>query len=106
MDEARRHLERIRRNVEQLKGKRTVSAEELLSESFMRKHSKHDSLEELARAGGFLKPGEHLTENRFRAIPDGLWDSWIREATDFPTWKAMLDAAATEYVNREVSKGI
>ena len=106
LDEAQRKLRRLRDNLEKFEGTRTVPLEDLVTPAFLGTHTKHSSLEQLVREGRFLPPGEALTAERFEAIPSDAWDTWIARTTKFPTWRALLDAAAAEYIKRWLVEGL
>ena len=106
LDEMRRKLDRLKRNLKAVDGVHSVPSEELLTPAFLRAHSRFDSFEALVRGGDFVQPGDQLTAEKFRAIPDKAWDQWIAKATDFRDWKQMQEAAGAEYLKRKVAEGL
>jgi len=106
LEEARRSIERMERNVKAIRGTHEVTISELLTPEFLRKHSRFASVEDLMIAGGFMAKSEALTRERFKAIPDKALDEFVSKETNFPDWKAMIGAAAGEYARRRMLDGI
>ena len=106
LDEMKRKFDRLKKNLKAVDGVHSVPIEELLTPAFLRAHSEFDSFEALVRDGAFVQPGDQLTAERFRAIPDKAWDEWIAKATDFPDWKQMQEAAGAEYLKRKIAEGL
>jgi hypothetical protein len=94
-----RGIENLRKKLEDLEkranslGGLQILVSELLSPSFVSKHTRFSSAEELFEAGGFKVE----TEEDLAAIPDDLWDLYIQSVSEFKNWQAMLDEAIKEW---------
>jgi hypothetical protein len=97
-----RGLRRLQENLRAVSGTNEVPFPELFSPAFMRKHSSHDSIESLIRAGGWSV----RSEQDFTAIPDAEWDAHVREHTRFPSWADMKRSAAEEWIAAKLTKGL
>src|SRR5438309_11632584 len=106
LDEMKRKFDRLKKNLKAVDGVHSVPIEELLTPAFLRAHSEFDSFEALLRDGAFVKPGDQLPAERFRAIPDKAWVEWIAKATDFPDGKQMEEPAGAEYLKRKLAEGL
>ena len=40
----------------------------------------------------------------FEAIPDGPWDAYVQQTTQFRSWKEMQKSAAQEWTAKKVKK--
>lgn len=78
----------------------SVSFAELFTPSFMGRHSRLSSFEQLIEAGGFKVD----SEQDFLGIPDSEWEAVVQRETSFPSWEAMQAAAASEWVQRQLDK--
>ncbi|MUG86896.1 hypothetical protein GNP92_11145 [Paenibacillus timonensis] len=83
-----------------LQGQRTmeedpshISLSSLFHESFMRKHSSHNSFEEFLEKGNF----QAETHEDINNINDELLNRHVVRETDFASWNSMLDTATKEY---------
>ncbi|GBF75547.1 hypothetical protein PA598K_03964 [Paenibacillus sp. 598K] len=83
-----------------LQGQKTIqddpsqpSLEKLFPASFMRKHSKFSSFQELQEKGNFQAD----TLQDMDKIAGELLDRHIDRETDFPDWQTMLDTAKREF---------
>lgn len=91
-------LQELQSRARRLDGTHQVPAGELFSHEFMRRNSRFGSFDEMLAASGF-----HVeTTEDFAAIPDQEWDAFVRASTSFPDWKAMQEAAATEWAGRKL----
>jgi hypothetical protein len=106
LDEVGKTLDRLEKNVKELRGTHKVSITELLTPEFMRRHSAFSSLEELLIAGQLMKVGEHVTKESLDAISQERFDKLVSEKTSFTNWDAMIRKASEEYINRKALKGI
>lgn len=97
LDEFRRKLERLSRNVENVSG--TVAFDDLFPPEFMRRYTDFATIQAMADASGFT------IESRedFEAIPDADWDAFVRSRTRFQTWQDMQAKAGEEYVGRRLN---
>lgn len=97
-DGFQKRLKQMADGIEQAKGRHEVPLSELFHPGFMRRHSRHGSIQELFDAGGFKV--ESMDD--FAAIPDAEWEREIRSSTDFADWKAMQEAAAAEWFHKRM----
>lgn len=98
LDGLQKQLKRMADGFERAKGTHEVSFGELFHPEFMRRHSRHSSIQELFDASGFkIDTNEDLA-----AIPDADWDRHIRSSTDFPDWVSMQKAAAGDWFKKRV----
>lgn len=66
--------------------------------SFLSKHTSFLALDDLLAASGFKVES---TED-FNAIPDDVWDNFIRSISNFQSWEAMLGAAGEEWLVKQL----
>jgi hypothetical protein len=97
-DELSKKLEKMAKAAEELDGELEVPIKELLTDAFMRMHTKYASVQELFDASGFVVN----TPDDFKAIPDDAWDQFIRGCSNFSDWNEMLQKATAEYVKRKM----
>jgi hypothetical protein len=87
-------LQRISDKAKGLDGKHNVPIPELLTRSFLAKHSKFNNAQELFDESGFtINSAED-----FKTIPEADWDKYISSVSDFNSWQEMLQSATAEYV--------
>ncbi len=96
--EVERALENKRRKGEELSGKREVGISELLTASFLRRHTRFSSVDELFEGSGFVV----ACQEDFDRIPEDKWNAFITKETKFGGWKEMLEAAAAKWVERSL----
>lgn len=98
LDGLQKQLQRMADGFERAKGTHEVSFGELFHPEFMRRHSRHSSIQELFDASGFKVE----TKEDLAAIPDTDWDRHIRSSTNFPNWESMKKTARTEWLKKRV----
>ena len=86
-DELQRELRDLSRKVAKLNGTHSVPIIELLTPTFVSKHTRFANMEEMFRASGFRLE----THEDFTAIPDDEWDEFIRSASSFPIGRLCLE---------------
>lgn len=71
---------------------------EFFPEEFMRLYTEFESME------AFLdgSPWEVEDQADFRAIPDGSFDDYVDEHTDFPSWEVMYQTAGKRLMERRL----
>lgn len=89
LDNLQKRLQKLANDAQALDGSHAVPLEELLNESFVRKHTQYSSLSEMIEKSGF----DVKSPEDFKAIPDDEWDKYIKSITSFADWKAMLGKA-------------
>ncbi len=97
-DELKNNLNKMADRAKELEGSHQVAIPDLLTESFVKKHTKFKDAQELFDESGFKIDN---TED-FKAIPDADWDNYIAGISDFDSWNEMLQAATAEYVKRKI----
>lgn len=93
-DEFEKSLQNVVDTVESINGVE-IDLNDLLSPSFMSRHSNFSSFSEFMEAGNF----HYENAEEFEAIPDESLDAFVKSQTDFETWEDMLSEAATEHVS-------
>lgn len=94
-------LERMQKQAESLSGTHSVDLKELLTDRFMREHTRFSSFDQFLKAGGFVVN----SKSDFEAIPDDVFDEYVSKSTNFRSWKDMLDTATQAYVDRRLGLG-
>lgn len=79
-----------------------VDFADLFDKTFMRHYTRYRTFEKFLAGGHF-----HIeSQNEFEALPETDMDAHVRRATQFSSWKEMLDTATDIYARRQmVSKG-
>lgn len=98
LDDLQRELSNMARRAEELDGTHEVPLNDLLTRSFMRKHSRFSSFDKFLDASPFTVE----TPEDFEAIPDAEMDAYVSSATDFDSWADMLGEATQEYISRKM----
>lgn len=98
LDKLQKQLKKMEKGAKELEKTTSVSFGELFTTSFMRKHTKFSSFDDLLSAGGF----EVNSSEDFEAIPDDVFDNYISSCTKFSSWKNMLDEATSEYALKKL----
>lgn len=98
LDGLKRGLDRLQEKVEALHGQHTIPMKDLLTNDFMRLHTKYDSLQAMFDQSPFTVN----SQEDFTAIPDDQWDDYIKSHTKFSTWKEMQTQAAQEFVKKQL----
>ncbi|NMO95076.1 hypothetical protein [Paenibacillus lemnae] len=70
-----------------------ISLSKLFNDSFMRKHTRHQSFDEFNEKGNFQVQTYEDVSN----ILEELYDRHVARETDFRDWNHMLDTAKKEY---------
>ena len=98
LEKLQKELENLSRKAEELDGKHSVPVSELLTDSFISKHTKFSSAEEMFNASGF----KIETQEDFTAIPDAEWDNFINSVSSFENWQSMLAEAGKEWAVKKL----
>jgi hypothetical protein len=75
-----------------------VPIRDLFNDAFVRAHSEFGSFDEMVAAS----PSDAETADELGLVPDGLWDEFVAETTDFEDEEAMVFAAIDEWVARQL----
>lgn len=97
-DELQQKLDDLAQNAEALDGEHSVPVSELLTDSFISRHTSFASSEAMFEASSF----KIETQEDFAAIPDDEWDAFIRSISSFDDWQSMLGAAGQEWAVRKL----
>jgi hypothetical protein len=96
--ELQNRLDVLSKSAEKLDGQHNVPVAELLTPSFLSKHTRVHSVDELFEGSGFkIESAED-----FEAVPDEKWDAYVCSISDFSNWEAMLSEAAKEWVSKQL----
>nr|WP_315248264.1 hypothetical protein [uncultured Duganella sp.] len=96
------NLDRVIKNVKQMKGPQNVSLPDLMPARFVAACSEFSSLQALFDASPFKID----SAADFAAIPDADWDAYIAEKTSYPSWEAMQRAAIGEFARAKLTAGL
>lgn len=69
---------------------------EILNESFMRRHTQYSSLKDMFSDSGY----SIKSVDDFKFVPITELDSLVATTTHFPSWARMLEEAGRSYLNR------
>lgn len=97
-DELADEFEELANRAERLEGEQEVPLEELLTPQFMRRYTEFESVDAMLEASDW----EVETQEDFEAIPEGPWDAFVVQHTDFRDWQSMLDQAGQEWATRQL----
>jgi hypothetical protein len=98
MDDLRRKLERMQRNIERIDGRHSIT--EILNPAFMRSNTPFANFEAMCAAIGV-----HSAEE-FTALPDDEWETHVRTTTRFQSWEEMQQAAAGAWAQTRLTEGL
>lgn len=98
LDEFEKDLEKMSKKAKDLDGKNEVSWDELFDNSFMAKHTKYQTIQELIDNSGF----KIESDQDFSNIPDEEWDSYIQKVTEFGSWEDMQGTATEKYIIKQM----
>ena len=93
LDQLQKKLKNIAKKAKELDGEHSVPVSELLTNSFIAKHTTYSTADEMFEASGFKVE----TQKDFSNIPDTEWDEYIRSNSSFADWQSMLGAATQEW---------
>lgn len=96
LNELERKLQSMSNRAKALQGTHKLS--DVLTPSFIQRHSRFKSVEELIEASGF---GAKSTDE-FVAVPKDNRDSFIRANTTFRGWNEMMQAAGPAWVKKKM----
>lgn len=100
LNSLQRRLRQMEAGARRLHGRHEVRLSELLHPGFMRRHTQFGTLEEmLAESEWAIESAED-----FKAIPDGPWDTYVRQTTRFRSWTEMHESAAREWMRKKAKK--
>jgi len=98
LNELSKKLGDLAKRAEALDGKHMVPINDLLSPTFVSKHTRFTTADQMFEASGF----KIETQEDFAAIPDDQWDVFIRSVSAFQDWQAMLAEAGKEWAAKKL----
>ena len=93
LDSLQKKLKKMSDGARELEGKHQVAISDLLTPSFLAKHTSCTNAQELFDRSGFKID----SAEDFKTIPDEEWDQYISSISKFSAWSEMLQAATMEY---------
>jgi len=97
-DKVKRELDRLGNKAKKLEGTNSVPFEELFTQSFLTKHTKFCSLDDMFGKSGFTVN----SQEDFGKIPDEEWNKFISNNSHFHSWEEMVYAAGQEWIKRQL----
>ncbi|HCO75000.1 MAG TPA: hypothetical protein DIT16_09125 [Clostridium sp.] len=98
LDQFQKKLKHMEKAAKDLENTHSVSLDELITSSFMRKYTNFTDFDVFLEAGNFIVN----SQEDFDAIPDSELDSHVRKTTKFSTWEDMLGEAGEEYTLKKL----
>ena len=90
-------LDKLKKKVEGLSGKKHIKMVELFNEVFMRKNTNFSNVEEMFEKSGLdINSGEDI-KNKEKA-----WDEFIKANTKYDGWETLLKVASMEWIKKEL----
>ena len=93
LDKLQKNLDKLAKSAEALDGTHTVSLDEVLTPTFISRHTRFANASELFEAGGFNAE----SQEDFEAIPEDDLDAFIQAESSFDSWQDMLGTAGQEW---------
>lgn len=98
LDKLNKKLQDLSKKAAQLDGNHSVPLTELLTNSFISRHTRFSSVDEMFEASGFKVD----TQEDFDAIPREKLDAFIQSVSPFSGWQTMLQGAAREWTAKQL----
>ncbi|MCB9497434.1 MAG: hypothetical protein H6686_11165 [Fibrobacteria bacterium] len=98
LDGLQKRLKQMADGAQRLNGRHEVSLGDLFPSSFMARHTRHATIQDLFDASGF----KIETMEDLEGVPHAQWDAHIRSTTIFPDWETMQRIAGAELVRRRM----
>lgn len=95
-DKLQKKLDTLAKNVRKLDGQHSVPVPDLLTPTFVARHTRFKSADELFDNSGF----KIESPEDFKAIPDEKWDAYIRSVSNFDGWNSMMSEATGEWAKK------
>jgi len=98
IDDTIEDLQDLQAAAEELDGDNSVPMEEMFPPEFIREHTEFESFEE------WLEGSQWQVDSQedFEDIPDGPFDDYVAETSDFDDWDDMFGTAGREWAAREL----
>lgn len=94
LEEFKRSLQKLEHKAEQIGGVRSVPLEEILTPTFLIRHTNFTSVEDLFQKSDYSIESPEDFDN----IPQEDWDVFIAGNTLFSSWQDLLSTAMAEQV--------
>jgi hypothetical protein len=98
MDSLQKKLKKMADGARELDGQHQLAIPDLLTDSFLTKHTNFSNAQELFDKSTFKID----SAEDFKAIPDDEWDQYISSISNFESWEEMLQTATFEYAKRKM----
>lgn len=98
LNELSKKLKQLADNAAKLDGTHTLGMQDVLTPSFMGRHTRFKTVDEFFDASGFKVD----TQEEFEAIPEDELDTFVRTESHFPSWKELLQSAGTEWTKAQL----
>lgn len=98
LDKLIKDLDKKQKKAKKLDEKKSIRFEELFNKSFMKKHSKYDSISKFFEKSPF----EFENEKEFRKVNLNQLNQWVKENSSFKNWEDMKRQATIEYIENEL----
>lgn len=95
-------LKKLAENAKKLDGQHEVSLGTLFNEGFIQSNTDFNSIDDFFEKAGFKVE----SKEDFDAIPQEEIDSFVRDNTKFDNFNEMYKSATTEYVKKQLFKGL
>ncbi|GAG99330.1 unnamed protein product [marine sediment metagenome] len=70
-----------------------------MTNDFVKKHTNHDTFESFVSVSGLISEGEEITEE---IINSNGFNDYVKNNTDFKSWKDMLETASIYYFQKQL----
>lgn len=98
LDETIENLRNLQNKLEEMEGEHEIPIEELMTEDFMKKHTKYENFHEFVIDSKLIPENTtKITKEIFENIPDEDFDNYVINNTDFHSWEEMIQASVKEY---------
>ncbi len=98
LKEVERNLEKIANNAQKLSGEKEVPLGELISPSFVSRHTKFTNFDELLNAGDFSVRSQEDFDN----LDESELDKHISSVSRFGSWREFIEEAGAQYLARKL----
>jgi hypothetical protein len=93
LDELTKKLDTLAKSANDLDGTHNVSLTDVLTPSFVSKHTRFANADQLFEASGFNCDSQEA----FEAVPVDELDAFIKSESSFDSWQDMLSSAGQEW---------
>lgn len=97
--ETQDRLDEIIKTTEELEKGKTVPINELMTNDFVKKHTKHNSFEEYLFESKLVTRENQITEE---ILNSKEFDEYVKNTTSFSSWREMLEKASVGHIQRQL----